>query len=261
MYGGDINEVYLLKTNQGNLVLKINSNPKLPHIFEVEAKGLKKLQSSRSFQVPEVFGLGRIGNHFYLLMDYIEPGKKSNDFWEDFGRKLALLHQNTRKEFGLDHDNYIGSLLQNNSSTAQDAAEFYIANRLKPQFDYAASNGFHFDHLDIFFQKIKALIPNEPASLIHGDLWNGNYLVSDDGKPILIDPAISYASREMDLAMMQLFGGFPTLVFEAYQKTFPLQEDAQERLKIWQLYYLLVHLNLFGTSYLSSVKACLKTYR
>lgn len=241
-------------------MLKLNNSSRFPDMFEVEAKSLRLLQSSKSFQIPEIISFNQTGQKIYLLMEFIQPGKQSVNFWTIFAEKLALLHQNTQEQFGLDYSNYIGSLAQNNFTKTTDAARFYIENRLKPQFELAAAKGFYFQELELFFQKIEKIIPPEPASLIHGDLWNGNYLVSAQGNPVLIDPAVSYAPREMDLAMMQLFGGFPPIVFRTYHEIFPLKKDAEKRLKLWQLYYLLVHLNLFGASYLPSVQASIKTY-
>ena len=104
-------------------------------------------------------------------------------------------------------------------------------------------------------------IPNEPPSLIHGDLWNGNYLVSEAGKPVLIDPAAAFAPREMDIAMMHLFGGFSTTLFQAYQEIHPMEKNWEDRISLWQLYYMLVHLNLFGSGYLKQVEAILAKYR
>ncbi len=254
--GGDINAVYLLKCSQGDFVLKLNDTTRFPNMFKAEAKGLKLLRASNSFKIPKVMATGKEKEQSYLLLEYIEKGSKSLQFWSIFAEKLVKMHKNTQTDFGLDHDNYIGSLRQVNCSE-KTSAKFFINQRLKPQFSLAHKNGFKFENLASFFRNISAEISEEVPSLIHGDLWNGNYLVSQKGDPVLIDPAVAFAPREMDLAMMHLFGGFPQELFEEYHELFPLEKGWELRIPIFQLYYLLVHLNLFGRSYLPKVKAIL----
>lgn len=257
--GGDINDVYLIKTNEEDLVVKINSADKFPSMFETEQAGLELLASTKTFRIPEVIGCGTETDHAYLLLEHITTAEKNNRFWEDFGSQLAKLHQHSSDLYGWKHNNYIGSLFQSNSFY-NISSEFYIENRLKPQIVLARKNGYMEKDLTGFFRNISQLIPQEPSALIHGDLWNGNYLVDATGAPVLIDPSVSYSHREMDLAMMQLFGGFPSQVFEAYNEEFPLMPEWKERTPIWQLYYLLVHLNLFGGGYLSQVQAVISRY-
>lgn len=258
--GGDINDVFLLKCASKKYVVKTNDASKFPGMFEAEAEGLDLLRSSNSFKIPSVVKFGVIENTSYLLLEYILEGSTSHIFWQQFAENLAILHKTTQPTFGLDHNNYIGSLPQYNG-TQTSAADFYINQRLEPQFKMAKEQGFDFSKLDVFYKNIFSEIPNEPPSLLHGDLWGGNYMVSEDGNPTLIDPAISFASREMDLAMMQLFGGFSEDVFSHYHSIFPLENNWKQRVSLWQLYYLLVHLNLFGSSYLSRVQNIVKKYR
>ncbi|RFN59701.1 fructosamine kinase family protein [Marixanthomonas ophiurae] len=258
--GGDINDVFLLKCASKKYVVKTNDASKFPGMFEAEAEGLDLLRSSNSFKIPSVVKFGVIENTSYLLLEYILEGSASHIFWQQFAENLAILHKTTQPTFGLDHNNYIGSLPQYNG-TQTSAADFYINQRLEPQFKMAKEQGFDFSKLDVFYKNIFSEIPNEPPSLLHGDLWGGNYLVSEDGNPTLIDPAVSFASREMDLAMMQLFGGFSEEVFSHYHSIFPLKNNWKQRVSLWQLYYLLVHLNLFGSSYLSRVQNIAKKYR
>lgn len=260
LHGGDINEVFLVVTHQEKFVLKINQANQYPGMFEAEAKGLQLLKNTNTFKIPEVISFGKTESHTYLLLEYITPEKRSPKFDEKFGGLLAMLHQNTAPHFGLDHDNYIGSLPQENDGKHISSAIFYIEKRLMPQLKLAAIKGFIFQNLDTFYKNVQNEIPNEPQALIHGDLWNGNYLVNTSGNPCLIDPAVCFASREMDLAMMQLFGGFADKVFYTYNETFPLENNWKSRTDLWQLYYLLVHLNLFGSSYYNSVNTILKKY-
>jgi len=236
-----------------------NNAHQFPNMFEAEAQGLELLRNSQSFRIPKVIAHGEEGNTSYLLIEFITKETPSSGFWKEFAQDLAKLHKTTNKYFGLTHHNYIGSLTQINK-TESFASEFYIHQRLEPQFKLASEHGFHFSSIDLFFKNISEEIPKEAPSLIHGDLWNGNYLVSENNEPVLIDPAVAYASREMDLAMMQLFGGFPQEVYATYNELFPLNHNWKNRISIWQLYYLLVHLNLFGSSYLPQVNTIIRQY-
>ena len=257
--GGDINDVFLLKCTTSNFVIKLNRADKFPGMFEAEAKGLSILKASESFKIPEIINCGTDGDQAYLLLENIEQGGTSNRFWPDFAEQLAKLHRSSHSKFGLDHSNYIGSLPQRND-LHDVASEFYIDERLEPQFTLARDHGYPFSDLNSFYKNISEIIPTELPSLIHGDLWSGNYLVSSKSDPVLIDPAIAFAPREMDLAMMQLFGGFPAQTFSIYDEIFPLTENWESRIPLWQLYYLLVHLNLFGSGYLSQVAHIVKSY-
>jgi len=259
LLGGDINEVFLLQCDKGDYVVKINNAHKFPKLFEAEAQGLEALRNSQSFRIPKVIAYGEKGNTSYLLLEYICKGTPSSNYWKDFAQHLAKLHKSTNDYFGLAQNNYIGSLTQVNKAESI-ASDFYINQRLEPQFKIASEKGFHFSSMDLFFKNISEKIPKEVPSLIHGDLWNGNYLVSEKNEPVLIDPAVAYAPREMDLAMMQLFGGFPQEVFDVYHEIFPLTNNWQNRIPLWQLYYLLVHLNLFGKSYLPQVNTIIRQY-
>ncbi|MEL6811417.1 MAG: fructosamine kinase family protein [Bacteroidota bacterium] len=257
--GGDINRVFLLSSPSQKYVVKINHAKRFPGLFTAEAKGLSLLARSESFQIPKVIASGIIQDFSYLLLEHIEEGNPRPGFWEDFAQNLAALHQHTADEFGLDHDNYIGSLPQYNHRVAR-GDEFYITQRLEPQFKKAREQGYSFTNITSFYKVLSGILPNEPPALIHGDLWNGNYLVSSTHVATLIDPAVAYAPREMDLGMMQLFGGFPTEVFERYHEIFPLAKGWTERRPLWQLYYILVHLNLFGAGYYDQVQRILKQY-
>lgn len=257
--GGDINDAYLLSSEDDQLVLKVNQVKNFPDLFQKEANGLHMLRSTETIDVPKVYGYGNFDNFTYLLIEYKKPGKVRPQFWEDFGQQLAALHQQTNATFGFSEDNYVGSLQQYNGS-AEKASEFYIEQRLKPQFEIATKNGFTFENLESFYQKVEHLVPDEPPALIHGDLWSGNYVVNSEHQPCLIDPAVAYAPREMDLAMMKLFGGFDDKIFETYHEHFPLEKDWEQRLGLWQLYYILVHLNIFGGHYYSRAKELMSQY-
>lgn len=256
--GGDINDVYKISTVTQDLVIKVNSASKFSNMFELEALGLKHIANSKSFTTPEIIQTGYFKDQSFLILEYLQSGKKASNFSENFGHQLAKMHKNT-DVFGFEKDNYIGSLPQHNKIES-NAIDFYINQRLEPQFKMAIERGYRFSNLEAVYAKISELIPDEPAALIHGDLWSGNYMVGENGELILIDPATCYAPREMDIAMMHLFGGFESEIVDHYNEIFPLQQDWEERIRLWQLYYILVHVNLFGGNYYTSAKTILQEY-
>ncbi|WP_019037689.1 fructosamine kinase family protein [Psychroflexus tropicus] len=257
--GGDINSVFRLKSQHLSYVLKLNEAELYPDLFQKEANGLKELTTSKTIDVPKVFGYGEFDTQTYLLIEYKRSGIKKEGFWEDFGHQLADLHKMSQSTFGFKENNFIGSLPQFNEPE-QTAADFLIQQRLKPQFQKAQQLGYDFEPLDAFFKTIKPLIPEESPALIHGDLWSGNYLINSKNQPCLIDPAVAYAPREMDLAMMKLFGGFDDKLFQAYHESFPLQSNMKNRIPLWQLYYVLVHVNLFGGGYYRQAQDIINRY-
>ena len=257
--GGDINDVYKLSSADCNYVIKVNDASAFPNMFKLEAQGLAFIKASGSFIVPDVIDYGNFENLSYLILEYLETGPKNPDFNNIFDSQLAAMHQTSSSKFGFENDNYMGSLKQYNTSEST-AIDFYINQRLEPQFKLAAENGYYFNSIELFYKEISQLIPSEKPALIHGDLWSGNYLINSKGGPSLIDPAVSFAPREMDIALMHLFGGFDVQIFEIYTTHFPLESGWEERLRLWQLYYILVHVNLFGGSYYNSAKAILRAY-
>ncbi len=261
VYGGDINQSYKIKTSHGDFFIKLNDAQLFPGMFEKEAHGLQAIQKTGSIRVPRVVKCGETGDTAFLLMEYIEEGKKAGNFWENFGRQLADMHRHTEKFYGFYEDNYIGSLLQFNTPDPS-WVNFYIEQRLKPQIKMAANNQkLDIDMLDAFerlFDKLHDLLPDEFPHLLHGDLWNGNFLTAKDGTPVLIDPAVYYGNREVDLAMTKLFGGFDEKFYQAYNEAYPLLSGWEERIPIYQLYPLLVHVNLFGGGYADSIRRILK---
>lgn len=253
--GGDINQVFKLLTSAGKFVIKINSASFAEDMFRSEALGLALLSQSK-FIVPQTHLTGKEESVAFLVMEYIETGMPKPGYWETFGRQLAALHSFSNKHFGLETDNYIGSLPQTNKM-CKDWATFYAKRRIIPQIKAAVSQHklssnylYSEDRWVSFFQK---LYPDEPPALLHGDLWSGNKMVSASGKPVLIDPAVYFGHREMDLSMMLLFGGFDKALFSAYQEVYPLEADWEKRVVWCQLYPLLVHANLFGGGYIQQV--------
>ena len=261
--GGDINEARLLETSQGAFFLKMNAQPGAIQMLEREAQGLQLLRNSGAIQVPQSLGTGQAGAYAFLMLEYIEETSRTQQFWENFGQALAGLHRHTDSRFGLEYSNYIGSLPQSNRQYGR-WPEFYVLERLEPQASRAISEkglwtGASAD-FDRLYNRIADICPEEPPALVHGDLWNGNFISAQGDNPVLIDPAVSYAHREMDLAMSQLFGGFSPIFYQAYETAFPCQPGLEERIDIYQLYYLLVHVNLFGGGYAKSVQRIVERY-
>ena len=199
----------------------------------------------------------------FILMEYIAPGHTTRDTFKNFGRALAKLHNCHGKMFGLEENNFIGSTVQINTPH-ENWCEFYWQNRLLFQLKLAKSNDLATKELSASFALLEKKLPQilrdvEPPSLLHGDLWSGNYLIDTEGKACLIDPAVYYGNREAEFGMITLFGGFNQDFFSGYEEVYPLLEDWQKRNKIYQLYHLMNHLNLFGSSYYSKVMEALRS--
>ena len=259
--GGCINDTAHIKTNRGEYFVKWNHG--MLDMFEKEKKGLELLAEGASLNTPKTLGVGEIDGKGYLLMEYIEGGRMNTEFWEKLGTGLAALHRNTNERFGLDHDNYIGRLPQSNTR-AKSWIDFFIAQRMQPQiklaFDGQRIESTQVARFDLLFSKLSSLIPEERPALLHGDLWSGNIHCDRSSEPYLIDPAVFYGHREAELAFTSLFGGFDSQFYQSYQESFPLHRGFESRVDLFNMYPLMVHVNLFGTSYLSGVDAVLRRY-
>ena len=256
--GGCINDCYKLETQKSNYFVKLNDTINL---FEEENKGLDLLRASKTFFIPKVYKFGVFESSNFLLMEWIEEKNKSDNFWNFFAKNLSELHSTTNDKFGLDHDNYIGSLKQSNTYY-YDGVEFFINTRLVPQLEKLNSlnNSSFFKKFDVLFNLLNEIIPVYQPSLLHGDLWSGNFLIDHSGHACIIDPAVYYGNREADIAMTKLFGGFSEEFYSNYNDYLPMLNGWQERMPIWNLYPLLVHANLFGSSYLNQINSILNKY-
>lgn len=223
-------------------------------MFLREAEGLRELAKPGVLKVPEVIEADRD----FLLLSYVEQGPKPSDFFEQFGQQLAEMHRYSSKEIGFRHNNFIGSTPQINVAAeleVHDWAAFYWNKRLLFQYRLCEKNGYANEQLRSLFSRLELVYPSllqgseEPSSLLHGDLWAGNYLSDKSGDPVLIDPAVYYGHREADLGMTRLFGGFTNVFYESYRQTYPLKPGYEEREPLYILYHVLNHLNLFGTGY------------
>lgn len=264
VYGGSINDAYRLHTDHGLFFVKVNTADRFPSLFDAEVKGLALLRKADALPVVGVLGHGEVGDTTFLLLEYIAAtDHESRDSQREFGRRLAKLHEHTNAHFGLDHDNYIGVLPQKNDPM-KSWSEFLIGCRFEPLVKMARDHK-RIDPGDVVrFERLYARLPNwfppEMPALLHGDLWKNNYIAAADGRAVLIDPAVYYGHREMDLAMTRLFGGFEPDFYEGYQAVSPLEKGWEDRVDLCNLYPLLVHLNLFGGSYGSRVNQVLRRY-
>ena len=263
--GGDINDAYALVLDDGTaLFMKSNSAAALP-FFLAEADGLSAIRRTGAIRTPQVLGIGEDGTRSFLLLEYIRCGSRVRDYWEAFAWELAGMHgakTDPETGFGFYEDNFIGSNRQINTPHSTWIA-FFRDCRLQPQIQKAEK---YFDAGDR--RQIRSLLDHldryltepEKPSLLHGDLWGGNYMTGDDGKAWLIDPAAYYGHPEADLAMTQLFGGFSPDFYEAYREAADLESGYADRRDLYNLYHLLNHLNLFGSGYLPSVRSILRRY-
>jgi fructosamine-3-kinase len=260
--GGDINLAARVETAEGVCFVKWNNRPH-PRMFEAEARGLRMLAGAQGVRVPRVIAL--VAQPAALVLEWIEQGRDTAAAAEALGRGLAQQHRATADTFGLDHDNYIGSAPQHNTP-AQSWIEFWRDRRLGAQRDLAQRTGALTPDrarlLDRVMERLERWIDERVVapSLLHGDLWGGNYLIDAQGQPVLIDPAVYYGDREAELAFTKLFGGFSPRFHAAYGEAWPLDQGYAERRDLYNLYHLLNHLNLFGEGYGSAVDAVLRRY-
>ena len=223
-------------------------------MFEAEADGLRELNSADAVRVPDVLGIGTTDNEAYLAIEWIEFDRSTGDAERLLGKQLAEMHRHCREHYGWHRDNTIGLTAQHNQ-WSDNWLQFFREHRLGFQLNLAEKNGFGGElqsdgmrlqrNLEMLFGDY------EPsASLLHGDLWGGNWAASN-GQPVIFDPAVYYGDRESDIAMTQLFGGFGRDFYSAYQESWPMDAGYENRRKLYQLYHVLNHLNLFGGGYLS----------
>ncbi|CAM3053408.1 fructosamine kinase family protein [Lactiplantibacillus plajomi] len=257
--GGDINAAFAIETANNRYFLKVQPN-RGRAFFDHEVDGLTHL--SRAVRTPKVIASGTIETDGYLLLGWVTAGHGSQ---AQLGQAVAHLHQQRAERFGLDNDFTLGKIPKINTWQT-DWATFYNHQRLDVLVKLARQQGLWSATRETHFQRLRANLLAQPhmhqvqPSLLHGDLWSGNYLFNAAGEPVLIDPDIFYGDREMDFAMTTIFGGFDADFYASYQATYPLDAGYQERLPQYQLYYLLAHLNLFGETYGPAVDRTLANY-
>ncbi|MEZ4698982.1 MAG: fructosamine kinase family protein [Rhodothermales bacterium] len=264
--GGCIAQATFLEAERGDFFLKWGQSP-VGDTFAAEAAGLNALAGAgSSLVVPSVVGIGSplASLPGFLLLDWLVEGPSGRTASTALGRGLAEMHRATADRYGFDSDNFIGRLPQSNGWMAR-WPDFFRERRLAPQVAMARENGRWQSAwnapLNSLYSRIDDLIPaHPPASLVHGDLWQGNALALADGRAALIDPAVYFGHREVDLAMSELFGRFDPGFYAAYAEAWPLEAGYPERRDLYNLYHLINHLNLFGGGYAGSVAAILRRF-
>mgnify|MGYP001598794466 FL=1 len=264
--GSSINQTHVLNLSNGQRVF-MKQNPSPPtDFFLAETRGLKLLsQAKNGPRIPTPIVDQSVSRPTFLLLEYIESSSEDENFSEQFALSLAELHRMSQEHYGLDHDNYIGSTPQKNA-LEKDGIVFFRDQRIDFQRQLARRSGLlpvTIDkEIDLLCDELGRFlnISGEKPALLHGDLWSGNYFPDSEGKPCIFDPAVYYGLREADLAMTELFGRLPQKFYDVYQEVFPMNPGYEERKDLFNLYHLLNHLNIFGSSYLSSVQQIVKRY-
>jgi len=261
--GGSISSAYALETSAGSYFLKANRDSTALEMFEAEGDGLTTLKANSHFAIPRVFGMDKVNGVAYLLMTLIKPAARNANYWQALGKNLAELHKVTRESFGYDRANFIGSLPQTNQSSGS-WGEFFILERMTPMINLARDRGlvdtYFVRKFDLAMPKIISEMPAEPPALIHGDLWSGNLMVDDNGDATIIDPAVYFGHREMDISFSLMFGGFSQEFYDSYNDVFPMESGFDERVGLYNLYPYLVHLNLFGRSYFGHIEETIRQF-
>ncbi|NET61925.1 MAG: fructosamine kinase family protein [Symploca sp. SIO2E6] len=252
--GGCINQGYYLVGDTTNYFVKLNQASQV-QMFEAEALGLQQMYETKTIRVPQPICVGTAADCSYIILEWLElKGSKDPQSWLEMGRQLAAMHlatlpQESQGKFGWNENNTIGSTPQINSWTA-DWGEFFAEHRIGYQLKLARRRGGNFPHQGQLLAAIPKLLEHQPQpSLVHGDLWGGNAAVTPSGEPVIFDPATYVGDREVDLAMTELFGGFPSGFYRGYNEIWPLDKGYQQRKTLYNLYHILNHFNLFGSGY------------
>lgn len=262
--GGDINEAYYVRTASEEFFVKLNRDATAA-FFHFEERGLDAIEQSNSIAVPQVYGVVTTpDSHVPMLWLKWVEGTRKNDTEKQLGEQLAQMHQTTEAQYGLDGKSYVGSLEQHNDWT-DSWLTYFRDYRLRKQLELGrerkAIQGNREKKLVQLIEKLDRLVPELPqTSLLHGDLWGGNWMVGEAGRPYVIDPSILYGDHEFEIAFTRLFGGFSEPFYDAYRNVFPLSDAYPDKEPVYQLYYLLVHLNMFGEVYGGAVDRILDRY-
>ena len=248
--GGCINQGYRISSSDTAYFVKLNDASQM-EMFAAEALGLKQMHATQTITVPQPICWGVTSNSSYIVLQWLELGGGNNNSWAEMGRQLAAMHrEGTSNHFGWDRNNTIGSTPQIN--TWMDSwADFFAEQRIGYQLRLAERRGGSFLDTNLVIDAIKnKLADRQPeVSLVHGDLWSGNAAITRDGSPTIFDPATYYGDRETDLAMTELFGGYPAAFYNGYNEAWQLDSGYRQRKSIYNLYHVLNHFNLFGGGY------------
>lgn len=260
--GGDINEAFYVRTKENEYFVKLNRN--VPRsFFDFEAKGLQLIRNTNTIHVPYVYGVFEVEQTPTLWMEWMKGTRtKDTDRW--LGERLAAMHLADGQNYGYEGKSYIGLLLID-GKIMDSWLDYYRDIRLMKQLKIGQKSGRirgkREKQLYKLMERLGQWIPDKPkSSLLHGDLWGGNWITGKNGNPYLIDPSVLRGDHEFEIAFTQLFGGFSHRFYDAYQAVFPLSDEYESKKELYQLYYLLVHLNLFGESYGYSVDRILNKF-
>jgi len=262
--GGCINETYRIDFGNQHFFCKINSAVKFPQLFQKESNGLKLIAQQNVIEVPDVIDCFETNGQQVLLLEWINEGERSGKFWKKFGEQLAALHGISNEYFGLNEDNYMGSVPQSNKP-ADNWIDFFIQQRLQPLINKCLSQNLlspkHQTQFENLYKQLPSIFDSEQKpSLLHGDLWSGNFMCNGNSEPVLIDTAVYFGHPSVDLGMTTLFGGFRSAFYEAYDYHSPFHSNYKEQWQVCNVYPLLIHLLLFGRSYLSQIETVLRPY-
>lgn len=260
--GGSINEAFYVKTKNAQFFMKFHADAPT-QFFKSEATGLRIIKETKTISVPNYISYSDQPGKSFLLLEWIE-GEENERTEETLGHKLAKFHQKTKTKHGLPANTYIGYLPQPNElvvSWLEYYRDFRLGNQLKIGIKKGAITGERRKRMETLLERLDEWVPNiVEASPLHGDLYSGNWIVGPGGEPYLVDPSVLYGDRHFEIAFTEMFGGFPDRFYEAYNESYPLRDDYEDVKDVYQLYYLLAHLNMFGESYGASVDRILTHY-
>lgn len=262
--GGSINDAYQVVTNTGaRFFTKVNLVADYPSLFSCEKQGLEALSATGLIRTPGVIACGEAGIYQVLILEWIEQGLRTTGFWKSFGEQLASLHAVTQRGFGFASNNYMGALPQDNTPL-DNWCDFFILRRLEPQLRLAVNKQLltpsQVRSFEGLYRQLSSIFPAQAPGLLHGDLWSGNFLCTEDQQPVLIDPAVYYGHPAMDMGITTLFGGFDRTFYDSYFYHAPPAPGYREQWDVCNLYPLLIHLNLFGKGYLADILRTIECY-
>jgi fructosamine-3-kinase len=257
--GGCINQAYKLIGKEKTYFVKLNQ-PSSVEMFAAEALGLEQMYLTHTIRVPKPICWGMADRHSYIVLEWLDLSSGNQQSWSEMGRKLAMLHKaGNSSRFGWSRNNTIGSTPQINT-WCDNWADFFAEHRIGYQLRLANRRGGNFSEANKVIEVVKDILMeiNPQPSLLHGDLWSGNAACTIDGEPVILDPATYYGHREADLAMTELFGGFPAAFYRGYHEEWPLAQGYQQRKTLYNLYHILNHFNLFGYGYASQAASMIR---
>lgn len=258
---GMVNTGSRLVTEDEVLFVKMNEQP-IENFFKQEAENLQLLKSL-GLSTPQVYGYGKVLGYNYLICELISEGQEEKQLWQQAGRLIGFLHTHKNEKFGFDSDNYLVDMKQDNR-WQEDGIAFLVQNRILPAVGQCLMEEkislSLYKSIESICHRLDRIIPQESPSLLHGDLWTGNVILSQHRKPYFIDPACYYGLRENELAFSYLFGGFDASFYDAYLEVCPIQTGFGERVSVYHIHPLLIHIYYFGSGYIPGLERIIKRF-